>query len=107
MFARTCGSVALALPVTLLDPTVAEGAYKRELDARFWPVYSPPLEEVDDLGAAIRGERDWAGRQVTLRAEWKLWRVESPATPWVFLLSDDARYVTGQTVPVEGGATIA
>jgi NAD(P)-dependent dehydrogenase (short-subunit alcohol dehydrogenase family) len=25
----------------------------------------------------------------------------------VFLLSDDARYVTGQTVPVEGGATIA
>ncbi len=24
-----------------------------------------------------------------------------------FLLSDDARYVTGQTVPVEGGATIA
>jgi NAD(P)-dependent dehydrogenase (short-subunit alcohol dehydrogenase family) len=25
----------------------------------------------------------------------------------VFLLSDDSRYVTGQTVPVEGGATIA
>jgi NAD(P)-dependent dehydrogenase (short-subunit alcohol dehydrogenase family) len=25
----------------------------------------------------------------------------------VFLLSDDARYVTGQTLPVEGGATIA
>src|SRR3954463_8743369 len=25
----------------------------------------------------------------------------------IFLLSDDARYVTGQTVPVEGGATIA
>jgi NAD(P)-dependent dehydrogenase (short-subunit alcohol dehydrogenase family) len=25
----------------------------------------------------------------------------------VFLLGDDARYVTGQTVPVEGGATIA
>ncbi len=24
-----------------------------------------------------------------------------------FLLSDDARYVTGQTLPVEGGATIA
>ena len=24
-----------------------------------------------------------------------------------FLLSDDARYLTGQTVPVEGGATIA
>ena len=24
----------------------------------------------------------------------------------VFLLSDDARYVTGQTLPVEGGATI-
>ncbi len=25
----------------------------------------------------------------------------------VFLLSGDARYVTGQTIPVEGGATIA
>jgi 3-oxoacyl-[acyl-carrier protein] reductase len=25
----------------------------------------------------------------------------------VFLLSDDARYLTGQTVPVEGGATVA
>jgi NAD(P)-dependent dehydrogenase (short-subunit alcohol dehydrogenase family) len=25
----------------------------------------------------------------------------------IFLLSDDARYLTGQTVPVEGGATIA
>jgi NAD(P)-dependent dehydrogenase (short-subunit alcohol dehydrogenase family) len=24
-----------------------------------------------------------------------------------FLLSDDARYVTGQTLPVEGGATIS
>ena len=24
----------------------------------------------------------------------------------VFLLSDDARYVTGQTLPVEGGGTI-
>ena len=24
----------------------------------------------------------------------------------VFLLSDDARYLTGQTVPVEGGATL-
>ena len=25
----------------------------------------------------------------------------------VFLLSDDARYISGQTFPVEGGATIA
>lgn len=25
----------------------------------------------------------------------------------VFLLSDAARYVTGQTIPVEGGATVA
>ena len=25
----------------------------------------------------------------------------------VFLFTDDARYVTGQTLPVEGGATIA
>ena len=25
----------------------------------------------------------------------------------IFLLGDDARYLTGQTIPVEGGATIA
>ena len=25
----------------------------------------------------------------------------------IFLLSDDSRYVTGQTLPIEGGATIA
>jgi len=34
-------------------------------------------------------------------------QAEDIADVAMFLLSDDARYVTGQTVPVEGGATIA
>ncbi len=34
-------------------------------------------------------------------------QAEDIADVATFLLSDDARYVTGQTVPVEGGATIA
>lgn len=34
-------------------------------------------------------------------------QAEDIADVAVFLLSDDARYLTGQTVPVEGGATIA
>jgi NAD(P)-dependent dehydrogenase (short-subunit alcohol dehydrogenase family) len=34
-------------------------------------------------------------------------QAEDIADVAVFLLSDDARYVTGQTLPVDGGATIA
>ena len=34
-------------------------------------------------------------------------QAEDIADVAMFLLSDDARYVTGQTIPVEGGATIA
>jgi NAD(P)-dependent dehydrogenase (short-subunit alcohol dehydrogenase family) len=34
-------------------------------------------------------------------------QAEDIADVAVFLLSDDARYITGQTLPVEGGATIA
>jgi len=84
-------SVVLTVPTSVLDPSVREGFYKPELGVRFWPVYSPPVLEIGDLAEAMRGERDWASRQVTLRADWKLWRVESAASPWVFLLLDEPK----------------
>jgi hypothetical protein len=84
-------SVALALPAPLFGEAVTETFHASELDARFWPTYAAPTEDMRDLADAVHGQRDWSGRQVTLRADWKLWRVESPASPWVFLLSDEPK----------------
>jgi hypothetical protein len=81
-------SVALTLPAPLFGETVAAMFRAPKLNARFWPAYVVPSEDLKDIADAMRGEREWAGRQVTLRADWKLWRVESTAGPWVFLLSD-------------------
>lgn len=85
-------SIALALPAPMFGDAVTETFRARELDARFWPVYVAPSQELADLAGAMRGQRDWAGRQVTLRADWKLWRVESTTSPWMFLLSAEPKH---------------
>ena len=84
-------SVKLALPSSLFGEPVAEAFRGGQLEARFWPSYWPPSQDVSDLLEAVRGQRDWSGRQMMLRADWKLWRVESAASPWVFLLSDEPK----------------
>ncbi|MBI1211109.1 MAG: hypothetical protein GC190_06570 [Alphaproteobacteria bacterium] len=87
--AADCGSrgIELALPSSLFGGEAMDMFRKPQLEARFWPAYWVPPQDIRDLLEAIEGRGDWTGRQVVLRADWNLWRVESPASPWVFLLS--------------------
>jgi len=83
--------VELALPSALFGDAVTETFRAPELKARFWSAYWPPQSDVVDLFDAIGGHREWVGRQVVLHQDWKLWRVESPTSPWVFVLTDQPR----------------
>lgn len=92
-YAVDCGTrhVALDVPASLFGADVADSFHKPKLEVLFWPTYSPPPDDVRDLSDAYQGRGDWTGRLVTVRADWKLWRVESAASPWVFLLSGEPR----------------
>jgi hypothetical protein len=88
---RSMRGVELALPLALLAPEVAQAFHKPQLKAVFWPSYEPPDEDIAALADALAGRGDFAARKIVLHEEWKLWRVESAASPWVYLLFDQPR----------------
>lgn len=89
-----CGkvhSIKLVLATSALGADVAQTIHKPSLTLFFWPEYRPPDEEIVAVDGAIAARGDFSGRQVTWREDWKLWRVEVAASPWVYLLIDQPR----------------
>lgn len=80
--------VSLALPISMLGLDVAMVVHKPVLAMTFWPVYEPPIDEVAGLMEAWGGKGAWAGRRSVLRADWQLWRLETPGSEWVYLLAN-------------------
>ena len=80
--------VHLVLPAALLGPDVF---HQPQFGVDFWPSYQPPAEELSELGEAWRGRGHWAARSSIWRADWRLWRIETPASPWVYLLTSEPR----------------
>jgi len=75
------------------------GLHGKSLPIVFWPDYAPPGEHLPALLDAWAGKGAWAGRKVILRADWQLFRIESPASPWVHLLSSEP--LTGDAAELE------
>jgi hypothetical protein len=84
----TSHRVPLALPTSMFGLDVAMGVHKPIIAATFWPNYTPPADQTAQLADAWAGRGAWAGRRSILRADWQMWRVETPASPWVYLLSN-------------------
>ena len=80
--------VALPLPTAMFGLDVAMGVHNPNISAVFWPNYEPPADQTAQLGEAWAGRGAWAGRRSILRADWQMWRLETPASPWVYLLSN-------------------
>jgi hypothetical protein len=83
--------VALALPVAQLGEELAQSFHKQRLALVFWPHYEPTPDDLLPLANAFAGYGDFAQRQITLRQDWKLWRIETPASPWVYLTNGELR----------------
>ena len=87
-FARCSGPVALQLDLSRLSTTidgdrVDSGA---PADVALWRNYAPASEHVRELNDAWWGRGAWVQRRVVAHAQWQLLRMESPGTPWVYLL---------------------
>ena len=101
-FLADCGttqSVRLDLAAKDLGPDAEIGLRGKRLAIMFWPDYTPPGEHLPQLVEAWSGRGDWAQRKVVLRADWMLFRVETPASPWVHLLA--AEPTTGDVAALE------
>lgn len=97
-----CGgsaSHALAFKASELGTDAEIGLRGKNLPIVFWPDYTPPGEHLPALIDAWAGKGDWAGRKIILRADWQLFRVETPASPWVHLLSVEP--TTGDAAELE------
>jgi hypothetical protein len=84
----TARRVPLVLPTSIFGLDVAMGIHKPQINAVFWPNYVAPDDVTAELGDAWAGRGSWAGRRSILRADWQMWRLESAASPWVYLLAD-------------------
>jgi len=87
-----CGetqSMRLAFAAKDLGPDAEIGLRGKPLPLIFWPDYAPPGDHLPQLVDAWAGRGEWVGRKVILRADWQLFRVETPKSPWVHLLSHE------------------
>lgn len=85
-----CGSaqfVRLKVVAKNLGPDAEIGLRGHDLPVTFWPAYAPPGEHLPQFADAWLRKGSWAGRTVILRADWQLFRIESPSSPWVHLMS--------------------
>ena len=76
----------LKIPAKELGPDAEIALRGRPMPVLFWRAYTPPDDHLPQLAKAWAGSDSWAGRKLILRADWQLFRLEAPGTPWVYLL---------------------
>ncbi|MCE9522931.1 MAG: hypothetical protein K8S25_10935 [Alphaproteobacteria bacterium] len=80
-------ALPLKIPAKDLGPDAEITLQQKPLPVLFWRAYAPPDDHVPQLVDAWAGRGSWAGRKLILRADWQLFRIEAPGTPWVYLLT--------------------
>lgn len=85
----TAKSMRLDIAAKVLGPDAEIALRAKPLDVTFWPDYEPPGENLPELIDAWAARGQWVGRKIVLRADWMVFRVETPNSPWVHLLTHE------------------
>jgi len=94
-----CGgsqSLPLKVPAKDLGPDAEIALRDKPLPILFWRAYTPPDDHLPQLAQAWAGAGGWAGRKLILRADWRMFRIEAPGTPWVYLLHMEPQHGTAE-----------
>jgi len=98
-FLADCGgsqAVRLQIAAKDLGPDAEIGLRGKPLPIMFWRAYTPPDDHLPQLAQAWAGAGGWAGRKLILRADWRMFRIEAPGTPWVYLLHMEPQHGTAE-----------
>jgi hypothetical protein len=85
----TAKSMRLDIAAKVLGADAEIALRAKPLDVTFWPDYEPPGEHLPALVEAWARRGQWAGRKIVLRADWMVFRLETPNAPWVHLLTHE------------------
>lgn len=80
-------ALPLKIPAKDMGADTEIGLRGKPLPVQFWRAYTPPDDHLPQLAKAWAGTEGWAGRRLILRADWRMFRLEAPGTPWVYLLN--------------------
>jgi hypothetical protein len=86
----------LKIPAQDLGADAQIGLHDKPLPVQFWRAYTPPDDHLPQLAKAWAGAGEWAGRRLILRADWRMFRLEAPGTPWVYLLKMEPQRGTAE-----------
>ena len=89
-------ALSLKIPANDLGADAEIGMHAKPLPVQFWRAYTPPDDHLPQLAKAWAGTQEWAGRKLILRADWQMFRIEAPGTPWVYLLKMEPRSGTAE-----------